>query len=177
MEYKDLTIKEYNELLQTKKATPGGGSALAITLSTAISLCQMVINFTIEKKGFEDYVPRLKEFKEQLDLYLLKAYKYSDLDSSTFSNLMAAFKEKDSAKIEQASIDASMIPFNLYLLTERVQVIADELFIKGNKNVVSDAKIASLLCYSIYPGCALNIEANIKNIQNPEVINMLKTVL
>ena len=78
--------------------------------------------------------------------------------------------------IEKYSLEASMVPYNLYLLTERVQVIADELFIIGNKNVVSDAKIASDLCYSIYPGCVLNIKANINNVKDLNALNLLKTI-
>lgn len=177
MEYKLLSIKEYNEMISAKKSTPGGGSALAIALSLAISLCKMVINFTIDKKGYEELKEKLSQMNTQLDLYLLKSYKYADLDSSTFASLMAAFKSQDENEIEKCSIDASMIPYNLYLLTERVQAIADELFLIGNKNVVSDAKIASDLCYSIYPGCILNIKANIKNIRNQQVINTFKTII
>jgi formiminotetrahydrofolate cyclodeaminase len=79
--------------------------------------------------------------------------------------------------IEKYSIEASLVPYNLYLLAERVQIIADDLFVIGNKNVVSDAKIASDLCYAIYPGCVLNIKANMGNIKDLEVLNKLKTVI
>ena len=51
MSFKDLSIEEYNHALGEKKSTPGGGSALAITLSLACSLLLMVINFTLDKKG------------------------------------------------------------------------------------------------------------------------------
>ena len=177
MEFKTLSIEEYNKELQAKKSTPGGGSALAITLSIAISLCKMVISFTIDKKGYEEYHDKLVEMDSRLDMYLLKAYKYADLDSSTFRALMEAFKSKDEERIESASIDACMIPFNLFELTQQVHNIADELFQKANKNVISDAKIASDLCYSIYPGCVLNIKANIVNIHNEEARKFFNKVL
>lgn len=177
MEYKDLKIEHYNELLSAKKSTPGGGSALAITLSLACSLCNMVINFTIEKKGYEHLKEKLIEYQKKINLYLKNAYQYADLDSKTFSDLMAAYKSQDQDEIARCSKEASLVPFNLYLLTERVQTIADDLFLIGNKNVVSDAKIASDLCYSIYPGCILNIKANIKNISDQETLNLLKTIL
>ena len=177
MNYSELSIVKYNELLGEKKSTPGGGSALAITLSLACSLCKMVINFTIDKKGYEHLNEKMMKMSKQIDLYLNNAYKYAELDSVTFSNLMEAYKNKNHEEIEKCSVEASMIPFNLYLLTERVQTIADELFLIGNKNVVSDAKIASDLCYSIYPGCKLNILANIKSIHDETVLNTLKSII
>lgn len=177
MEYRKLEIEHYNELLSAKKSTPGGGSALAITLSLACSLCNMVINFTMNKKGYEHLTDKLKDYQEKINLYLKNAYQYADLDSKTFSDLMDAYRMQDQEQIEKCSIEASLVPFNLYLLTERVQLIADDLYIIGNKNVVSDAKIASDLCYSIYPGCVLNIKANIKNIHDEETLNLLKTIL
>lgn len=177
MEYKSLTIEHYNELLKAKKSTPGGGSALAITLSLACSLCQMVINFTLNKKGYESLEEKLLSYSKELDSLLINSYQYADLDSKAFNELMDAFRIKDNELIEKKSIEASLVPFNLYLLTERVQLIADDLFIIGNKNVTSDAKIASDLCYSIYPGCVLNIKANMKNIHDEETLNLLKTIL
>ena len=59
MSFKDLSIEEYNHALGEKKSTPGGGSALAITLSLACSLLLMVINFTLDKKGYEEHQKRI----------------------------------------------------------------------------------------------------------------------
>lgn len=177
MEYKTLTIEEYNKLLGAKKSVPGGGNTLALVLSFACSLCNMVINFTIDKKGYEHLNEKLKVYKNEIDTILEKSYSLATLDSEAFSLLMGAYKEGNQELIEKYSLEASMVPYNLYLLTERVQVIADELFIIGNKNVVSDAKIASDLCYSIYPGCVLNIKANINNVKDLNALNLLKTII
>ena len=177
MEYKQLTIENYNEMLSAKKSTPGGGNTLALVLSFACSLCNMVINFTIDKKGYEHLNEKLLGFKETISKAQLRAYRYADMDSESFSSLMQAFKEGNKENIEKYSIEASMVPYNLYLLAERVHSIADELFVIGNKNVISDAKIASDLCYSIYPGCILNIKANIGNIKDQNVVNLLRSVI
>lgn len=177
MEYKNRTIGQYNELLAQRKSVPGGGSALAMTLSLACSLCLMVVRFTLDKKGYEPLKEKMEGFEEELNRFREEAYAYADEDSRAFSALMEAFRTGESKRIEEASEKASLVPYRLYLLTERVQVIADELFLIGNKNVVSDAKIASDLCYSIYPGCRLNIEANKKNIRDAEFLNRLNSIL
>lgn len=177
MGYKDLSIEQYNELLAQKRSVPGGGSALGVALSLACSLCLMVIHFTIEKKGYEHLKEKLSGYEEELKRYREEAYAYADEDSNAFSSLMEAFRSGDESRIEIASKEASLVPYRLYLLTERVQVIADDLFLIGNKNVVSDARIASDLCYSIYPGCRLNIEANKDNIRDQEFLNRLNSIL
>lgn len=177
MNYRHLSIENYNELLGKKLPTPGGGSTLAVVLSLACSLCNMVINFTIDKKGYEHLKDDLIEYQSQINNILEKAYYYADEDSKAYSNLMEAFRSKDQEQIEKMSIKASMVPYEVYLLAERVQVIADYLFIHANKYIVSDAKIASDLCYSIYPGCVATINANIKNIYDEEVLNLLKSII
>ena len=92
MEYRKLEIEHYNELLSAKKSTPGGGSALAITLSLACSLCNMVINFTMNKKGYEHLI----DFKDRtiyidssinVDDFYLKFYNYKfDLSKYHINN-------------------------------------------------------------------------------------------
>ena len=74
MEYKTLTIEEYNKLLGAKKSVPGGGNTLALVLSFACSLCNMVINFTIDKKGYEHLNEKLKAYQNEIDTILEKSY-------------------------------------------------------------------------------------------------------
>jgi formiminotetrahydrofolate cyclodeaminase len=52
MRFEELKITEYNKLVGEKVSTPGGGNVLAMVLANAISLDLMVVNFTIEKKGY-----------------------------------------------------------------------------------------------------------------------------
>ena len=177
MEFSKLSIEHYNELLGAKVSTPGGGSALAITLSLACSLCNMVINFTIDKKGYEGLKDKLEEYKKQVDIVLKKAYFLSDEDARVYSELMSAYRSKDPELIEKCSIDASLVPYNIYLSAEVIQNIADDLYLCANKNIISDAKIASNLCYSIYPGCVATIKANVNSIHDEEVLAKLKSVI
>ncbi|MGN1295390.1 MAG: cyclodeaminase/cyclohydrolase family protein [Bacilli bacterium] len=176
MSFKDLSIEEYNRILGEKKSTPGGGSALAITLSLACSLCLMVINFTIDKKGYEDHKERLLILKEKMEQIEEKAFSLADEDSLTFKALMASYKYQDSDLISQRAKECCLVSYNLYLYTEQVEAIARELILKGNKNLISDAKIAASLCISIYPGCKMNIEANMSSIKDSSFIEQMKSI-
>jgi formiminotetrahydrofolate cyclodeaminase len=99
MSFQKLSIEEYQQLLESKKSTPSGGSALALTLETASSLCLMVCNLTVDKKGYEgvsdiiqEYIALVVEIKEE-------AKKLMDEDSIAFDSLMDAFRSKDKNEI------------------------------------------------------------------------------
>ena len=53
MSFQKFTIEQYQEELGSRKSTPSGGSALGLTLETAASLCLMVCNLTLNKKGYD----------------------------------------------------------------------------------------------------------------------------
>ncbi|MDD6302872.1 MAG: cyclodeaminase/cyclohydrolase family protein [Bacillales bacterium] len=161
MSFQQNTIEEYLDLLGSKKPAPGGGSALALVLETAASLGMMVCNLTIDKKGYEHLNEKIKSTLVELESVKNVAKELMDLDASSFTELMSAFKTKDKTLIETAAYKSAMVPYRLFLETKKLQNIVEELSIIGNKNVVSDAMIAVDLCKSIYPGCKLNFDANI----------------
>ena len=95
MSFQKLKIEEYQELLASKKSTPSGGSALALTLETAASLCLMVCNLTIDKKGYENVHDKIEEYINLIHNIKEEAKFLMDEDSIAFDLLMKAFKNKD----------------------------------------------------------------------------------
>ena len=67
MSFQKLTIEEYQLQLESKKSTPSGGSALALILETAASLCLMVCNLTINKKGYEEVRYQIEEYIKNIN--------------------------------------------------------------------------------------------------------------
>ena len=99
MSFQKLSIEEYQALLESKKSTPSGGSALALTLETAASLCLMVCNLTVNKKGYEEIKDKIIEMINEITLIKEEAKKLMDEDSIAFDRLMNAFKEKNGSII------------------------------------------------------------------------------
>ena len=177
MKYEDLKITEYNELVGAKVSAPGGGNVLAMVLANAISLDLMVVNFTIEKKGYEHLREELAKDKVFLETALNKAYELANRDSESFNNVMSSYKAKDEVALNKASIEAAQVPASLLELTQSVEVISEFLSVNGNKTVVSDARIALDLCKSIYNGCILNIKANLSGITDIKAKEKLNTIV
>ena len=56
MKLTERSCSEFVELLASKQAVPGGGGAAALTGALGIALNSMVVNFSIGKKKFIDYI-------------------------------------------------------------------------------------------------------------------------
>ena len=66
MSFQKITVEDYQARLESKKSTPSGGSALALTLETAASLCLMVCNLTVNKKGYENVRKEIIKLTEEI---------------------------------------------------------------------------------------------------------------
>lgn len=177
MSFQKYTVEQYQEELGSKKSTPSGGSALALTLETAASLCLMVCNLTVNKKGYESVRDQIINLVDVTNLIKEESKKLMDEDSISFNALMEAFKSKDEDAIAKRAIDSALVPYRLYMETKKLQHVAEVLVEIGNKNVQSDAIIAYDLCNAIYRGSILNIKANIPYIKDTKVLNTLNSIL
>ena len=177
MKFEEMTIHEYEDILAMKKSVPGGGSVLGLTLVNAISLCEMVYNFTVDKVGYENVRDEMISLYNELIPLKKEAYSLMNEDSVSFLNLMDAYKSKDEKQIEICSNYACEVPYRLFVATKKVESIASRMSSIGNKNVISDSMIGEDLCKSIYRGCLLNIKANIRCVKDPNLLKKYNSIL
>lgn len=177
MKFGELSIKEYIEVLSSKQSVPGGGSALALVLELAISLDLMVANFTLNKKGYEEFNQEIEEMIDSLLVMRSKAHELIDLDGMAYQRVIDAYRSKDQQLISLASINGCEIPFQLYNLTRKCEEVCLRILQIGNKNLLSDARIALKLCQSIYDGCLDNIKCNIEGILDSKVKQKYQEIL
>lgn len=171
MNFKDKTIVEYVNALSEKSSVPGGGSVLALVNELSAGLLLMVARFTLNKKGYEEHNERMEEIIEVLEEIKGEVHDIIDDDAIVFSNLMKAFSSKNEEEISAASIEAAIVPQSLYYEAQKLICIANELILKGNKNVVSDAQIALSLSTSTLQGCLHHVEINIDQIKEEMIKN------
>lgn len=167
MNFSDLKINEYTKLLEEKKSVPGGGSCLALVLELACSLGMMVLNFTINKKGYEEVFDEAQILLNDLKNIKEKAHHLIDEDGEAYQKIMDAYKSKDTNLISEASIYGCEVPYQLFLLTKECENILIRVNVIGNKNLISDSMIGVDLCKSIYNGARMNIKCNINGIIDP----------
>ena len=119
MELLNLSVKDYLDELSKKVSTPGGGSALAIVLSLSASLGLMALNFTVNKKGYEDKQEKVKEYISKFEEIKNIGEKLIDEDAKSYKALMDAYRKKDETAIRKAACYACEVPHLRNLIQEQ----------------------------------------------------------
>lgn len=131
------TLKDFLDDLGAKKSAPGGGSAAALSGALGIGLVQMVANFSLSDD-------------KQISQILLKAGKIKKdfielIDEDAKSVSIFFDKNGSSLKRKKAKQMMRKIPVAICKKCEQGLKLIPYLMKKGNKNLLSDLKIARIL--------------------------------
>jgi formiminotetrahydrofolate cyclodeaminase len=172
---RELTLDRFTEALASSAATPGGGSASALSGALAASLLAMVARNTAANASFTDNAAALEGVASEADRLRAELVGLVDEDAAAFERVMAAFRlPKDTPDLKearsreiQAGYKAAVEP-PLLVCRSALDVLAlaggaAEL---GNPNAISDVGVAALLAASALEGAALNVEINLGSIKD-----------
>jgi formiminotetrahydrofolate cyclodeaminase len=110
----------------------------------------------------------------------------ADDDAAAFSAVGAAYqlpKETEEQKatrragIQQALIGAAGPPARVGLLAARLVEMAHELVASSNPNVLSDVAVASSAARAALEGAIVNIEINVRQIQDEAEVSRLESAM
>jgi formiminotetrahydrofolate cyclodeaminase len=169
------TIKNYLDKISSNSPTPGGGNVSAFCGVLACSLGIMVCNLTIGKKKYEEIENGMRKISVKLENYKNDFLRLADEDNKAFEQVMSSFKlpketeeEKKtrSAKIEEATIQAAVIPSNVIETCRSVILFIKTVASKGNQNSLSDAGVAAALLKTTSEGAYLNVMINCSSMSN-----------
>ena len=171
----DMQLAAFGEALASSAATPGGGSASALSGALAASLAAMVARNTAASEKFADRVGEMNELVAEADALRSELLGLVDADADAFTQVMAAFRmpketlQEQAARSEaiQAGYKAAVDP-PLLVCTRSLRVLELALQVaeRGNPNAVSDAGVAALLAAAALEGGALNVEINLGSIKD-----------
>jgi len=180
----DLTVTGFADELARESAAPGGGSVAALAGSLGAGLASMVASLTHGKKGLEDawdeMVPLGDKAQELKDFYL----KAIDDDTDAFNKVMDCFgfpkntkeeKEKRDQAIEDATKEATIVPFNVLKRTKEILELAEQDVLRGNQNSVSDAGVSAEMARSAAVGAYYNVLINIPSINDKEWVEKIRS--
>ncbi len=172
------TINSFIDNLSSKNAVPGGGSASALAASVGASLIIMVTNLTIDRKNYLDVSDKMKDIREKVTINRDILTKLIDEDSNGYSAVMDAFKlpketEEDKKTRSKAIQDALVVAANVPLEIARVSLdtfkYVSFVYNNGNKNALSDAKVAAVMLRSAIFGAIYNVEINVDSLKDKEL--------
>lgn len=166
----DMSIKEYLDILKTDAPAPGGGGVSGLTAAQGISLTLMVIELTLGKKKYEEYMEIIEKSRERaLELYEELAVA-ADEDREVFLKLSEAYalpKETEEEKrikqqiLGERSLAATEAPYKVMELSLEGLEITEKLVGKSNKMAVSDLGVAAACFLAACKSAWLNVKINL----------------
>lgn len=166
----DMSIKEYLDILKTDAPAPGGGGVSGLTAAQGISLTLMVIELTLGKKKYEEYMELIEKSRERaLELYEELAVA-ADEDREVFLKLSEAYalpkETEEEKKIKQQvlgerSLAATEAPYKVMELSLEGLEITEKLVGKSNKMAVSDLGVAAACFLAACKSAWLNVKINL----------------
>lgn len=166
----DMSIKEYLDILKTDAPAPGGGGVSGLTATQGISLTLMVIELTLGKKKYEEYMELIEKSRVRaLELYEELAVA-ADEDREVFLKLSEAYalpkETEEEKKIKQQvlgerSLAATEAPYKVMELSLEGLEITEKLVGKSNKMAVSDLGVAAACFLAACKSAWLNVKINL----------------
>ena len=168
---KDNTIELFLDDLASQKGTPGGGSAAALIGAIAAALVSMVCNLTIGRTQYRAVEEELKFVLTKAEELRRDLTKMIETDVRAFDGVMRAYRmprlTKDETAtraqvIQTALKTATLVPMRCCRACREVIILGRVVGDKGNRNVVSDAGVATVAAYAALRSAALNVFTNAK---------------
>lgn len=174
---KDMVIEEFLAELSSKKPTPGGGGAAALSGAQGTALGQMVIQLTVGKKRYADVEAEMQAAMGKLEEEKREFLHLADEDAVVFAPLAAAYGLPSGTEEEKAQkekileghlLTASMVPIRVMERAVETLEIMDFLAEKGSRMAVSDVGVGVQFIRTALSGAVMNVWINTKSMKNRE---------
>jgi formiminotetrahydrofolate cyclodeaminase len=177
--YAEKPLHFFLDKLCSSSPEPGGGSASALTGSIAASLSGMLAALTVNKKGYEDVWPEMKEILDKATQLKDDMLDLLQKDTEAFDDAAKAFKlpkdteeqkKKRSEAIENGLVKASEVPLAIMEKSLEIARLAQRVLKKGNEMAVTDGAISALFAEAAAIGGMINVRINFSWMKNREYI-------
>ncbi len=147
-----LSVGGFTERVAARTPAPGGGAVAAVTAASAAALVAMAARFADEPAGPAE---ALRARLEPL----------ADADAAAYTEVLAAYRlpaddPQRRDRIAAALRTATDVPREVAAAAREVAVLADRLAEHGNRNLVGDARVASLLAGAAAEAATALVEIN-----------------
>ncbi len=169
------TITQFVETLASNAPAPGGGSVAALNGSLGTALTNMVAELTVGKEKYAEFEELNQKALAELKIILDKFQDLIDKDTDAYNVVSAAFtlpKETDeekaarAAKIQEALVLATTVPFETMETAYKALVVTKTLVNHSNPNAGSDLAVSATNLKSSLQGGYCNVLINIGSVKD-----------
>ncbi|MCP4217715.1 MAG: glutamate formimidoyltransferase [bacterium] len=170
-----MNTYEFADELASDSPAPGGGSVAALNGTLSAGLSAMVGNLTYGKKKYKEHKATMIEISEKGQLLKDFFTESIDKDTDAFNKIMDAFglpkgtdeeKAARGAAIQDATKEATMVPFSVLEKSKDAAELALIVAEKGNQNSLSDSGVAGLTASTAAEGALYNVMINLEDIED-----------
>lgn len=146
--------------------TPGGGSAAALAGTLSAALVAMVARLTIGRKAYVAVEAQANEILAEAEQLRADLRRLVDEDAAAYEGVTRAYKIPRSdpsraAAVDEALLAAARPPAEVVKRGRRLLALAQTIEQIGNKNAVSDARVAGMLAKTAIDGASENVNTNL----------------
>ena len=154
------------DTLAAATPTPGGGSAAALAGTLAAALVAMVARLTVGRKAYASVDAQAREILAEAERLRAELRQLVDEDAAAYEGVGRAYKIPKSDPARAEAIDAALAaaarpPAEVVKRGRRLLALAQTIEQIGNKNAVSDARVAGMLAKTAIDGATENVNANL----------------
>lgn len=151
--------------------TPGGGSAAALAGALGAALVAMVARLTVGRKAYAAVEAQAKEILAEAERLRAELRRLVDEDAAAYEGVSRAYTipKTDSGRaqaIDDALLAAAKPPAEVVRHGRRLLALAQTIEQIGNKNAVSDARVAAMLAKTAIDGATENVNANLSGMSD-----------
>lgn len=169
----EMTINEFNTLLASAAAVPGGGGVSALVGALGTGLGVMVGCLTIGKKKYAENEAEMQRLTDEARKVQERLLELVDEDAKCFEPLSKAYSlPKDAPgreeRMENCLASAASAPMEIAEMSCRAIELTERFAALGSSLAVSDAGCAAALCGAALRSAALNVYVNTRLMKNRE---------
>jgi len=160
------SLEAWIDELASGSPTPGGGSAAALAGALAAALVAMVARLTVGRKAYAAVDAQARDIVDEAERLSAQLRRLVDEDAAAYDGVSRAYKipkhdPQRAQAIDDALLAAARPPAEVVKLGRRVLALAQTIEHIGNKNAVSDARVAGMLAKTAIDGATENVNANL----------------
>ena len=156
-----------------KQPTPGGGSVAALVGALSAAMGEMVLNYSVNKKGLEAFKGEMDPALQELNRARAVLTEMMEEDQAAYEAMSAARRLPETDPSRQKEFDIALlagirIPETIAATSVAVLEVADRMVNFVNRYLLSDLAVCADLAMASTRCAIYNVRANLKDVTDPD---------